>query len=450
MEALGPCQVSLDIDVEAPVVAQAIDQAYREFSRHVVVPGFRRGHAPLSFVKQRVPAAQLRERTAEILVEPAYQAALAETATVPYAAPKLELTSLEITPGEQQFKFKAIVPLAPKVELGQYKGLVAKRPSLEITEEDVDREVDERRERIADYDPITDRPTQLGDTVRVELTVHPSGEPSPRPMQPLTIDIGDENNLKGIDAELVGMNVGDEKTFRFTYPDDYNEGDLAGKDTEFKVVTRYAYHKTLPDLDDSLAEKLHAGTTLPELRAKVREDLETRAQELALDTVQSQLVDAAVANSTTNFPPFLLESEVDSDVRSFVQSIEQRGGTLEDYLERAGRDRESLMREFEHRADIRIRRGLVLGEIARTESLLLTDEDLQQEFERLAKQNKTTIEAIHAYVDANKDLDRIRNTAQTKKILDFLVSTAIIREEEVKQADAEPAETVADQDSEDK
>ena len=129
-EPLDPCQVALTIEVETGKVAQAVDKAYREYSKYISVPGFRKGKAPLNFVKQRVPEADVRQRTAELLVEPAYAEALEQEAIEPFAQPKLELMQLEFA--EKPFIFKAVIPLRPEVELGQYTGLTVEKNKYEL------------------------------------------------------------------------------------------------------------------------------------------------------------------------------------------------------------------------------------------------------------------------------------------------------------------------------
>ena len=168
-EALDPCQVALTIEVESDKVVHAVDRAYREYSKYVSVPGFRKGKAPLPFVKQRVPEADVRQRAAEILVEPAYAEALKQENVEPFAAPKLELVQLEFA--EKPFIFKAIVPVAPEVELGTYTGLTVERNKYELTDDNVETQLEKMRERAADF-PKVERPVQMGDLIVADLSAN--------------------------------------------------------------------------------------------------------------------------------------------------------------------------------------------------------------------------------------------------------------------------------------
>src|SRR5580704_6624912 len=165
-EPLDQCQVALTIEVEEDKVVHAVDRAYREYAKYVNVPGFRKGKAPLHFVRQRIPASDVRQRAAEILVEPAYAEALKEHDITPYAQPKLELIQLELE--SKPFIFKAVVPLPPKVELGTYKGLEVEKPVYEVPASVLEGEIERRRERAAEY-PKVERPVQTGDLVIADV-----------------------------------------------------------------------------------------------------------------------------------------------------------------------------------------------------------------------------------------------------------------------------------------
>ena len=255
-EPLEPCQVALTIEVEPDKVVRAVDKAYREYAKYVTVPGFRKGKAPMSFVRQRVPEADVRQRTAEILVEPAYNEALTQEDVQPYAPPKLELLQLDLT--EKPFIFKAVVPLAPSVELGAYTGLEVERSKFLLSDEDVDAQIERMRERAADY-PQVDRPVQTGDLVIGDVAALIEGRPDDAAPRPTMIEVGAEGNIPGFDGHLLGLSEGESATFTLTYPEDYPEEDLAGEEAEFTVSVKEVRAKEVPPLDDDLAKKITNG-----------------------------------------------------------------------------------------------------------------------------------------------------------------------------------------------
>ena len=423
-EPLSPCEVSLEIEVETDRVAKAVDQVYREYSEHITVPGFRKGKAPISFVKQRVPQAQLRERAAEILVEPAYLEAIKQESISPFAPPKLELLNLE-TQAPQAFKFKAVVPLAPKVEVGQYQGVEIDKLKTEITDEAVEKRLDMILERAAEFPIVTDRPSQVGDVIAAEIAISPEeGEPSaPRNT---VIRLGDPENIPGLTDELVGLKAGDHKHFNLTYPSDYPNAEIAGKAADFHIEVFEVHDRILPELNDEFAKKFGKVETVDEFRQSIRTDLEKSSENSAEEAANTQLIDKIVAMSAFDYPTVLLDQEVNEEVQAILADLKRRQVEVEDYLKQLGQTAEQLTQSISARADQRIRRGLVLGQIANKEGLLLTDKDIDKEIAERAQEQGTSPESMRAYIDANKQLDTIRNVAQTKKVLTFLTGSAII------------------------
>jgi trigger factor len=423
-EPLSPCEVSLEIEVETDKVAQAVDRVYREYSQHITVPGFRKGKAPLSFVKQRVPAAQLRERAAEILVEPAYQEALKQESLSPFGTPKLELLTLEVQ-APQTFKFKALVPLAPKVEPAPYVGVEMDRITQPITDELVDKRISQVQDGAATFPVVTDRGAQVGDVVAVEIAISPE-EGDPVPPRNTVIRIGDDEIIPGLSDELVGLKATDHKHFSLTYPSDYPNPALAGTTAEFHIEVFEVHDRILPELNDDFALTHGKVETMELYRQALRDELEKTATENAAATLEIGLVDKIVEASQIDYPSFLLDQEVNEEVQNLLAELQRRKVQVEDHLAQIGLTAEQLTQEMSARSDQRLRRGLLIGDIARKEQLLLSDEDVEKEIAERAVEAGTSPESMKAYIDANKQNNLVRNTAQTKKVLAFLTSNAII------------------------
>ena len=443
-EALEPCQAVLTIEVESDKVVIAVDRAYREYGKYVSVPGFRKGKAPLSFVKQRVPEADVRQRAAELLVEPAYAQAIEQEAVEPFAQPKLELVQLDMT--ATPFIFKAIVPLRPEVELGTYTGLTVERPKYELTDENVETQLQRMRERAADY-PVVERPAQMGDLVVADLSALVDIKPEAAEARPTMIEIG-ADNIPGFDDQLLGISKGEEKTFVLTYPADYPDADLAGVEAEFTISVNEIHEKKIPELDDELAQKLSNGRyqTVDELRREMRVDMEKSLIASAESETDSKLIDQILANSTVKYPPVLVESEVEDDIKELMGRLEQQSVTVPEYLERIGKTQDQLVSEITNAAAKRIEIGLLLGKVSEAENLTLADDDLNAVLAERAQEERTSPAAIRAMLESNGGMDALRNRAQAKKVLDFLRSSAIIEDKVVTADNAEEAtEDAADE-----
>ncbi len=443
-EALEPCQAVLTIEVEPDKVVTAVDRAYREYGKYVSVPGFRKGKAPLSFVKQRVPEADVRQRTAEILVEPAYAEALEQESVEPFAQPKLELVQLDMT--ATPFIFKAIVPLRPEVELGAYTGLTVEKPKYELTEENVETQLQRMRERAADY-PVVERPAQMGDLLVAEVAALVDIRPDAAEARPTMIEIG-ADNIPGFDEQLIGMTKGEEKTFTLTYPADYPDAELASEEAEFTVTVNEIHEKQVPELDDALAQKLSNGRyqTVEDLRREMRVDMEKSLVASSESEADNRLIDQILANATVKYPPVLVQSEVEDDIKELMGRLERQNVTVEDYLERVGKTQEQLVTEITGAAAKRIEIGLVLGKVSEVENLALADDDLNAALAERAQEERTSPAAVRAVLEGNGGMDALRNRAQAKKVLDFLRASAII-EDKVVSADSveEATEDAADE-----
>ncbi len=435
-EPLEPCQVALTIEVEGDKVVTAVDKAYREYAKYVAVPGFRKGKAPMSFVKQRVPESDVRQRTAEILVEPAYEEAIEKEAVEPYGAPKLELVQLDLS-DSKPFIFKAVVPLAPSVELGQYAGLTVERKKYEIADEDVDAQLQKMRERAADY-PKVERPIENGDLVIADVAAVTDARPDAEAPRPTMIEVG-ADNIPGFDEQIIGLSAGDEKTFTLTYPSDYPEEDLQGEQADFTVNVKEVRAREIPTLDDELAKKISNGKfeTLDALKGDLRTDMEKALVDSAQNEADGALIDQIVAGSTIKYPPQLTDAEVEDDAKNLVDRLEREKVSLDDYLQRVGKTREQVTAEFRANADKRIHIGLVLGEIAEKEDLAVTDADVEATIAEQAEQQGASPAAMRAYLESNNAMSGLRNRAQTKKVLDFLRASAIIEEKVVKAGEAQ-------------
>ena len=441
-EPLEPCQVALTIEVETGKVAEAVDKAYREYSKYVSVPGFRKGKAPLNFVKQRVPETDVRQRTAELLVEPAYAKALEQEAIEPFAQPKLELMQLEFA--EKPFIFKAIIPLRPEVELGPYTGLTVEKPKYELSDENVDAQMQRMRERAAEF-PVVERPVQAGDLVIAEMSALVDARPEAAEVRPTMIEIG-ADNIPGFDDNLIGMAKEEEKTFTLTYPDTYPDAELAGEEAEFTVKIGEIHEKQVPELNDELAQKLsnERFQTLDEFRTALKTDMEKSLAANAESEADSKLIDQIIAGSAIKYPPVLVEAEVNDEVQGLLARLEQEGQELDDYLQQVGRTREQLVADFTESAKKRIEIGLLLGKVADAESLMLTDADVEATLSERASEERTTPAAVRAMLETNNGMDALRNRAQAKKVLDFLRGSAIIEEKVISASSPEASPEVTE------
>ncbi|MBC8104618.1 MAG: trigger factor [Cytophagales bacterium] len=417
-EQIDPCKMALTISVEAEKVEAAKEKAFRQFAQSVQVPGFRKGKVPAQMARAYVDPSRIKQRAAELLVEPAYKEAVEESKIEPFAEAELEMVEME---DEGPFVFKAFVPLRPVVTLGLYKGLALERRRLQVTDEDVEKQIEEILTRQAEYPEISDRTAQTGDILLAGLTAEVEGQEIPDLAEPrdTVIEIG--KNIPDFDAALVGMAIGETKTVDALYPEEFADENLRGKRATFTVSVKEVRAKVLPELNDELVQKIHpTAKTVEELKNSIRENLEKAADEMADNELEFRLVGEVVKTSQIFFPDVLLRAEMQADAQQISERLERDKITLENYLDETGKTREQLEKEIAAGADVRIRNSLALSEVARTDAISVEDADVDAVIAERAERARVSPAAVRAFAEKNDQLGQIRDQALTRKILAHL------------------------------
>jgi len=420
VEHLGPCTLGLSVEVGADKVGETIKSVYRELSKQVDIPGFRRGKAPQAILERYVPAESVRTRAIERLVGPAYLEALKEADAEPFAEPELEIVQFE---ANQPFIFKAKVPLPPKIELGEYKGIEVNRPTVKVTDEDVESHLKKIQESRAKYEVVHDRGIAAGDFVTAEITSQLEGDAKDGPRRTI-LHVG--TNLPDFDAAIMGMRPGERRVFSIKYPQDFTDPQVAGKSAEFDVAIESIRVMCLPEINDDFAKEL-GHDSVDDLREDVRQHLLDQANKEADAEVERKIVEEIVSRSNVQFPEVMLDHEVRHDLEDIEAQLRQRNLTMEQYLSEIGETEEQFIEGLKQAASRRLRNGLVLGEIATREGIEVTDEEVQAEIERIAEERNASVEAVTGYYDARGGRGILANRLLNRKLFDFLKSVSNIR-----------------------
>lgn len=431
-EQVNPCEVELHIEIEAEKVQAAMDKAYSDLGKSVNIPGFRKGKAPKAILEQFLDEERVKERAADQLLQKAYVEALEESKVEPFALADVDVTKFEL--GEP-LTFVAKVPLAPKVELGTYKGIKAERRVQKVTDEEVDREIDQMRKRQASFPEVEGRSAQKDDVVRVEMRAESELDEKPKSN---VFKIGE--NLEDFDKGLIGMNVDEEKVIDIKYPDEHPDESLRGQTVPMRIWLREIRQEILPELNDEWVkntfgtheaegenEPSEVVDTVKTLKAKVREAMEKAAQDVAEEEVQGKILGEVVEGSQVHFPDVMVEEAVEERMNELVEELKERKLTLDDYIKYKDTTAEALNEMYTEAAKRDITTTLVLRKIVDKEELKAEDEDVEAEFVRLAEANKVPVESIKAYVDKTKGISSIKNRILRKKVIDFLVESSNIK-----------------------
>jgi trigger factor len=422
-EQLEPCKVALKIRVPPEEVARAQDSVFKDFARHVTVPGFRRGKAPRKLVERMIDPGALKEEAVEKLIKNAFRQALEETGLRPYGQPTVDSPEfLE----DEAFCFNATVPLPPEVQLGEYRGLEVRRTVVPITEQMIDGELTRMREQAARFEEVQSA-AQEGDRIQASVKITVEGEVVEEAQGENTwLIVG--ANFPEFDHHVIGTAPGEERSFTFTYPADMQDEARAGKEAEALVAVKRVQRRLVPELDDAFAQSLgHAD--LAELKTEIRRQLEEAAARQADDFMERELLEQVVQRATIQFPDSMVDEEVAAAMDGLIRDLERRRMKLEDYLQSANRTLADLESELAEDARRKIRNSLVLLKIAEENELAVTPEDVDAEIRRRAQAVSADPGMMRRLIDEQEgEMDRLEQQVFFRKCLNFVKSVSKITE----------------------
>ncbi len=416
-EPIENSQVALNVEMEAVEVDEYLEKAYNRLVRKVSIPGFRKGKAPRVILEQHVGKDTLFQEALERLIPEAYEKALEEQEIEAIARPEIELTQTE------PVVFKAIVPLRPTVKLGDYKQIRLKSEPVEISDEDVDAMIEQLRHENAVLSPV-DRPVEFGDIVTIAVEGESQGEPFVS-RNDLVYEVATDSRvpLPGFAGKLVGMKKGGKRSFVLSYPPDYEMQELAGKEYSFEVTISEVKEKKLPEVDDEFAKSL-GREGLASMRERISTNLKARGEEKARLEFEQKVVDTAVELSEVEYPPVLIDREIDrllnEEARNFVEGA--RG--LENYLRSINKAIDDHREELRPVASQRALRSLVLEKVAEAEKVEVSASEIDDEIEKMVKDAGEQAEGMRKLFNSSQAREPIKNFLVNRKTVERLVQIA--------------------------
>ena len=374
-ESLPKSQVGMTIEVPAEMVDATYERVLNRLASKAKLEGFRPGRAPRALVEARLGPAAVREEVVETIVPEVIREALAEKAINPIDNPDVEVLELE---RGRPARLKATVTVMPQVTLGDATALDVAAPSVEVTDEMLERRLEDVREPMAEITPV-DREARLGDVVVIDVEVEADGAVVPsESRQAMEAELKEGVLLPELIEAIKGAKVGDVRSATVKFPDDYGEAMLAGKDGTIKVTVQGIKEKVLPALDDALAKQLSDGKheTVEAYRGAVREQLQESARSLGQLAREQALVKALVDASAVDVPDALVERELASHLDTLDRSLHRQGLRLDRYLEYLGKTPDQWIAEERPEAESRLRVDLVLDEFAKSQNIEPSEDEV--------------------------------------------------------------------------
>ena len=417
--AEATCRRELELEIPAEEVSKKIESVAKEFARIATVPGFRRGKAPVSLIRRRF-AEDIKGEVLQSLVPERVEKAVAEQKLTPVSQPKVD--KLDFNEG-QPLKFRAVFEVLPEFELGNYKGLEFEMPTMDITEDDVAKTLEEMRERAATFAPVEGRAIQDGDFAQVKLLGTPEGGGDPLQADSVLCHIGAEETMEPFNTHLKGANAGDHKNFDVEYPADYPDPKLAGKKYHYAVEVLGIKTKKLPELNDDFAKDVSDAATLDELKKKVREGLGHQRDHRHKELLHEKVLAEIVKLHDFPVPESLVEHQMDVRLERVVRSLAAQGVDPR----AVNVDWVALRRRQEDRAKDDVKTELVIDRLASAENIDVTEEEVTHELEHMAGQTGESAEALRARLTKQGALDRMKAKLRSDKTLDWLAQNAKIK-----------------------
>ena len=412
------------VEIEKELMNKGAEVAYKKQRKNIRIPGFRPGKAPRKMIEKMYGAYIFFEDAIEEIFPEIYDFAIGgNTEFKAIGRPSLE--NMDIAE-DGTTTLTLSTEVYPEVTLGDYKGVEIVKPVAEVTDAQVEAELNQIAENVASVENVEDRAAQMGDIANINFLGTVDGIAfEGGAAENFDLTLGSGQFIPGFEEQVVGMNVGEDKDVNVTFPEDYNAENLAGKAAVFAVKLNKLSVKNVPAIDDELAKDASEFDTLEELKADIREKKLADAQKNIDRTFENAVVEAVTANATVEVPNALVEVELDNQMNDFGYRLQMSGMSMEQYAQMMGGDLNTMRQAFKPMAEKQAKSSLVITKVAEVEGISVSDEELEAEYAEMAKSYELEIEKVKEMVPA----EEIKENMMTRKTVKFLVDNAIAKAE---------------------
>jgi trigger factor len=420
-------QAFITVEMEPDEMEHGMDSGYRRLVTRANIPGFRKGKAPRAVLERHLGRARLLEEAIDHMIPEAYEKAIKEQAIEPYARPQMEITQVD------PLIFKAVVPLVPTVELGDYRSIRMDPEPVEIKDENVDAVIEELRHQHATWEPV-ERPLEYNDMAVMDINGTVEDKPYVKKAAAQYQVIKEAiSPAPGFPAQVVGMKKEEEKEFVITFPEDYPNKGVAGKEGHFRVKLHEIKEEKLPGLNDDFPALVSSEyKTMAALREEVAKSLKQRAEERVRMAFEEKVIQAAIERAKIEYPPVLVEMEIDRILQEQARQFQMTGRGMDEYLRSVNKTPEQLQEELRPVATKNVTASLLLGKIADAEKIEVSESEIDNRLDgmilgvaeekkaemRQLFNNPQTRTSLRQSLMARKTMERLtdiaKNTAETK------------------------------------
>ena len=422
VEKLEKNMAKLTIEVPAEEFDAAIEQAYQKDKKKISIPGFRKGKAPRKMIEKMYGTGVFYEDAANIVIPKAYSEAAKECGEEIVSQPEISVTQIG---AGQPFIFTAEVALKPAVTLGDYKGVEVEKTPVEVSEEEVDKEVDKERENNSRTIDVDDRAVEKGDMIKLNFEGFVDGTPfEGGKAEDYSLTIGSGSFIPGFEDQLIGAKIGEEVEVNVTFPEEYHAAELKGKPAVFKCTVNEIKVKELPEADDEFAKDVSEFDTLAEYKDDIRAKLLEKKTADAKREKQNKTVAKAVENATMEIPEAMITEQVRRMADDFARRLQSQGLSMDQYMQFTGLTMDALAQQMRPEALKRIQNSLVLEAIAKAENIEVSDEKVNEEIEKMAAAYKMEADKLKELIgDAEKE--QMKSDLAIQAAVDMITDAAV-------------------------
>lgn len=413
-----------NIEITEEEFEKAIQKAYLKNRNKFNIPGFRKGKAPRKIIELNYGEGIFYEDALNIILPQAYEEAVESLELEPVDSPEVDIEQLE---KGKPVILKIEVTIKPEVKLGNYKSIEVEKVEYNVTDEDVERELKAIQEKNARIVDASDREIKEGDIVTIDFKGFIDGEQfEGGTAENQRLEIGSNTFVQGFEEQLIGKKKGDKVDVKVTFPEDYFNENLRGKEATFEVVIHEVKEKELPKLDDEFAKDVSEFDTLEEYKNSIRERLEKEAKDREKIEFENKLVDKVVEEAEVDIPEAMIEHQIEHEIDDFNYRLRLQGLDIDQYLNLTNSKLEDLKKQIRPLAEKKVKTDLVLEAIGKKENIKVTEEDIDKELERIAKEyNQEDVDKFKENMKKG-DLSFLEAGIMRDKIIDLLVSNAKI------------------------
>ncbi len=411
---------SLEVEVPAEDFEIAVNNAFKKEGKKMTIQGFRKGKAPRAFIEKIYGQNVFYEAAIDELYRPTVMAAIDASELKVISVGQLDIKEAS---KEKGLLFSLEVVTKPEVSIDGYKGIEVTKPSEEVSDEDMDAEINRLRERNSRVITVEDRAAENGDTTVIDFegfvddVAFDGGKGENHELV-----LGSGQFIPGFEEQIVGKNVGDEFDVNVSFPEEYHSEDLKGKPAVFKVKVNEIKTKELPEIDDDFAKDVSEFDTIDEYKADLKEKLSKCKVDEAKAAVENQLIDAVAEKVEAVIPQEMIENEINESINAFAYRLQSQGLNMETYMKYTGQTQESMREQFKGQSEKNVKIRLALEKIVELEGISASEEDLNAEFDKLAEMYKMPVEQVKGYVNP----DDLKLDVQNQKAIELIRENAVI------------------------